>query len=53
MDPTTSGHVLRPLGEAILTLFPMPFYLQFVQLLAAALNGLLGIFGVPPAFVAL
>ena len=53
MDTMTSGHVLRPLGEALLTITPVPFFLQFVQLLAAAWNGVLGIFGVPPVFVAL
>lgn len=51
MDQTT--HVLRPLGEAVLTVFPAPFFLQAVQGLAALLNGILALFGAPPFFVAL
>ncbi len=54
MDPTTSDQgVVRPFLEGLLTISPSPFFLQFLQLWLGVLNGILGIFGLPPIFTAL
>jgi len=52
MDTTTDQHVLRPLFETFLTFEPHLFFLQFLQLWTAVLNGILGLFGIGELFVA-
>jgi len=45
--------VLRPFVETVLSVSPYPFFLQFFELLAGALNAILGAFGGPALFRAL
>ena len=52
MNTMTDQGVLRPFFEGLLTIFPVPFYLQAVQIFTAVLNGFLGLFGLPPIFEA-
>ena len=45
--------ILRPLTEALFTVFPLPFTLQMFDLLAAILNGISSALGLDIKFLGL